>query len=107
MTAQARVTHNAPLPTIILASTAHRTSQKTPSMPTAAPTAMNRCRQVSTTIINAILAYSTVPDWGANITSRAWVVIGPDTPYRRAAISSAMRNPRATTLTATHSMTRG
>ncbi len=106
MTAQANVTHNAPLPNIISASTAHRTSQKTRSMPIAAAAAMNRCRQVSTTITNAILTYSTVPDLGANITSRAWLVIGPGWPYRRAATSSAMRNPRATTLTAAHSMTR-
>lgn len=73
------------------------------SMPIAAPTAMNRCRQVRTTIINAMLTYSTVPDLGANTTSRAWSVIGPGSPYRRAAISSATRNPRPTTLTATHS----
>ena len=41
---------------------------------------MNRCRQVSTTIINAMLAYSSGPDLGANITSRAWLVIGPGRP---------------------------
>lgn len=55
MTAQPRVTHKAPLPTIIWAPTMLRTIQKTRSMPTAAPSAMNRCRQVSTTIINAML----------------------------------------------------
>ncbi len=80
MTAQPMITHRAPLPNIILASTAHRTRKKTMSMPTAAPIAMNRCRQGSTTSIKAMLAYSSGPDLGANITSRAWLVIGPGTP---------------------------
>jgi hypothetical protein len=68
------------LPKFILASTAHRTSAKAASMPIAAPAAMSRCRQVSTTIINAIPAYSSGPDLGANITSCAWLVIGPGRP---------------------------
>lgn len=80
MTAQANVTHRAPFPYIISASTAHRTSQKTRSMPIAAPSAMKRCRQGSTTSIKAMLTYSTVPDLGAKITSRAWSVIGPGLP---------------------------
>ena len=49
-------------------------------MPIAAPSAMNRCRQVSTTIVNAMLAYSSGPDLGAKTTSRAWLVIGPRQP---------------------------
>jgi hypothetical protein len=50
------------------------------SMPIAAPAAMNRSRQVSTTIISAMLAYSRGPDLGASTTSCAWVVIGPGRP---------------------------
>lgn len=49
-------------------------------MPTAAPVTMNRCRQVSTTIINARPAYSIGPDLGGPNSSRAWVVSGPGTP---------------------------
>ena len=107
MTAQPRITHSAPLPNIILASNAHRTRKKTTSIPIATPAAMNRCRQVSTTIISAMLAYSNGPDWGANITSRAWLVIGPGSPYPRAAISSARMNPMAATVTAAHRITLG
>lgn len=84
MTAWPRSTHNAPLPKgwppVILASTAHRTTKKATSIPIAAAAAMNRCRQVSTTIINAIPAYNRKPDLGAYITSRAWLVIGPGRP---------------------------
>lgn len=73
MTTQPNITHNAPLPkgwpSVSFAPTAHRTSRKTTSMPIAAPTAMNRCRQVSTTIIKAIPAYSRKPDLGGNTTS--------------------------------------
>lgn len=107
MTAQAKVTHSAPVPNIIWAPTAHRTSQRTRSMPIAAASPMNRCRQVSTTIISAMLAYSTVPDLGAKITSRAWAVIGPGTSYQRAASSSATRNPTAITLATAQSRARG
>lgn len=47
------------------------------------------------------------PRLGAKITSRVWTVIGPGTPYWRAASSSATRNPRPITPTAAHSTTRG
>ncbi|CAM5737390.1 hypothetical protein SHIRM173S_08064 [Streptomyces hirsutus] len=111
MTAWPRITHNAPLPKgwppVVSASTAHRTSEKAISIPIAAPTAMNRCRQVRTTIINAMAAYSRLPDLGANISSRTWLAIGPCRPWRRAANSSAMRNPRAATPATAQSLARG
>lgn len=49
-------------------------------MPTATPAAMRRCRQVSTTVIRPMLAYSRNPDLGGNISSRASVVSGPRRP---------------------------
>ncbi len=67
---------------------------------------MNRCRQVSTTIISASPPYSG-PGLGAKITSRAWAVIGPGTPLRRATTSRAIRKPRATRAAAAHRITRG
>ncbi|CAM5318561.1 hypothetical protein SGRIM128S_04271 [Streptomyces griseomycini] len=84
-TATPRITHRAPFPkgwpSAVSASTAHRTSAKATSTPIAAPTATNRCRQVSTTIVSAMAAYSRRPDLGANTTSCAWWVIGPGEPW--------------------------
>lgn len=84
MTAQPRITHNAPFPkgwpSVTSASASHRTTQKTTSIPIAAPSAMNRSRQVSTSIINAMPAYSRGPDLGATTTSFAWLASGPGRP---------------------------
>lgn len=84
MTATPRSTHSAPLPkgcpSVTSMPAAHRTTRKARSIPIAAATAMNRCRQVSTSIISAMPEYSRKPDLGATTTSFAWLAIGPGRP---------------------------
>lgn len=73
MTATPMITHSAPFPkgcpSVTGASATQRISAMTRSMPTATPSAMKRCRQVRTTIIRPMLAYSRKPDFGATTTS--------------------------------------